>query len=50
MLDIQFIRESPELVQKKSFEKGYKNVDVDAQAQDYYHRFYRTDWQANAHQ
>lgn len=28
MLDIQFIRESPELVQKKSFEKGYKNVDV----------------------
>lgn len=28
MLDIQFIRENPELVQKKSAEKGYKNVNV----------------------
>ena len=30
MLDIQFIRDNPELVQKKSEEKGYKNVDVAA--------------------
>lgn len=35
---------------KKLYPERYKNVDVDAQAQDYYHRFYRTDWQANAHQ
>jgi len=28
MLDIQFIRDNPELVQKKSEEKGYKNVRV----------------------
>ena len=28
MLDIQFIRDNPELVQKKSEDKGYKNVDV----------------------
>jgi seryl-tRNA synthetase len=28
MLDIQFVRENPDLVQKKSEEKGYKNVDV----------------------
>ncbi len=30
MLDIQFIRENAELVQRKSEEKGYKNVDVQA--------------------
>lgn len=35
---------------KKLYPERYKNVDVDAQAQDYYHRFYRTDWHANAHQ
>lgn len=28
MLDIQFIRENAELVQRKAHEKGYKNVDV----------------------
>jgi seryl-tRNA synthetase len=28
MLDIQFIRDNAELVQKKSAEKGYKTVDV----------------------
>lgn len=35
---------------KKLYPQRYKEIDVDAQAQDYYHRFYRTDWQANAHQ
>jgi seryl-tRNA synthetase len=30
MLDIQFIRDNAELVQRKSEEKGYKNVDVAA--------------------
>src|SRR5438105_3556827 len=30
MLDIQFIRDNPELVQRKSEEKGYRNVDVRA--------------------
>lgn len=35
---------------KKLYPARYQNVDVDAQAQDYYRRFYRTDWQANAHQ
>jgi seryl-tRNA synthetase len=30
MLDIQFIRENAELVQRKAHEKGYKNVDVQA--------------------
>lgn len=30
MLDIQFIRDNPDLVQKKSEEKGYKNVDIAA--------------------
>ena len=30
MLDIQFIRDNPDLVQKKTEEKGYKNVDVGA--------------------
>lgn len=35
---------------KKLYPQRYKNVDVDAEAQDYYHRFYRTHWQANAHQ
>ncbi|MFJ2973970.1 ABC transporter substrate-binding protein [Kluyvera sp. NPDC087067] len=35
---------------KKLYPQRYKNVDVDKQAQDYYHRFYRTDWHANAHQ
>ncbi|BBT71322.1 ABC transporter substrate-binding protein [Klebsiella sp. WP8-S18-ESBL-06] len=34
---------------KKLYPQRYKDIDVDAQAQDYYHRFYRTDWQANAH-
>lgn len=28
MLDIQFIRDNPDLVQRKTEEKGYKNVDV----------------------
>ncbi len=28
MLDIQYIRDNPELVQQKSLEKGYKNVSV----------------------
>jgi iron complex transport system substrate-binding protein len=35
---------------KKLYPEHYKNINVDAQAQDYYHRFYRTDWHANAHQ
>jgi len=30
MLDIQFIRDNPELVQRKSEEKGYRDVDVRA--------------------
>ena len=30
MLDIQFIHDNPELVQQKSEQKGYKNVDVAA--------------------
>ncbi len=33
---------------KKLYPAQYKNVDVDAQAQDYYQRFYRTDWKADA--
>lgn len=33
---------------KKLYPERYKNVDVDAQAQDYYQRFYRTDWQPHA--
>lgn len=32
---------------KKLYPERYKNVDVDAQAQDYYQRFYRTNWQAH---
>ncbi|WNN73695.1 ABC transporter substrate-binding protein [Kluyvera cryocrescens] len=35
---------------KKLYPDRYKDIDVDAAAQDYYHRFYRTHWQANAHQ
>lgn len=35
---------------KKLYPERYKDIDVDAAAQDYYHRFYRTHWQANAHQ
>lgn len=35
---------------KKLYPSRYQHIDVDAQAQDYYRRFYRTDWQANAHQ
>lgn len=30
MLDIRFVRENPELVQRNAEEKGYKNVDVQA--------------------
>ena len=30
MLDIQFIRDNPELVQRKAEEKGYRNIDVKA--------------------
>ncbi len=30
MLDIQFIRDNPELVQTKSEQKGYKNIDIAA--------------------
>lgn len=30
---------------KKLYPERYKNVDVDAEAQAYYQRFYRTDWQ-----
>jgi len=33
---------------KKLYPQQYKNIDVDAQAQDYYHRFYRTSWQPDA--
>ncbi|WP_442961922.1 ABC transporter substrate-binding protein [Pseudocitrobacter sp. MW920760] len=33
---------------KKLYPEHYKNVDVDAQAQDYYQRFYRTSWQPHA--
>jgi len=33
---------------KKLYPQQYKNIDVDAQAQDYYHRFYRTNWQPDA--
>jgi iron complex transport system substrate-binding protein len=33
---------------KKLYPERYKNVDVDAQAQDYYQRFYRTSWQPHA--
>lgn len=35
---------------KKLYPEAYKNVNVDAQAQDYYQRFYRVNWQANAQQ
>ena len=30
MLDIQFIRDNPELVQTKSEQKGYRSVDIQA--------------------
>lgn len=33
---------------KKLYPERYKNVDPDAEAQAFYQRFYRTDWQANA--
>ncbi|QJT83086.1 ABC transporter substrate-binding protein [Kosakonia sp. MUSA4] len=33
---------------KKLYPARYANVNVDAQAQDYYQRFYRVNWQANA--
>ncbi|MEB4676276.1 ABC transporter substrate-binding protein [Enterobacteriaceae bacterium G50] len=33
---------------KKLYPERYKNVDVDDQAQDYYQRFYRTNWQPHA--
>jgi iron complex transport system substrate-binding protein len=33
---------------KKLYPQRYKNVDIDAQAQDYYQRFYRVNWKANA--
>lgn len=33
---------------KKLYPARYANVNVDAQAQDYYQRFYRVDWHANA--
>ncbi|CAH6659984.1 ABC transporter substrate-binding protein [Pseudocitrobacter vendiensis] len=33
---------------KKLYPERYKNIDVDAQAQDYYQRFYRTRWQPHA--
>lgn len=33
---------------KKLYPERYKNVDVDAQARDYYQRFYRTSWQPHA--
>lgn len=33
---------------KKLYPQQYNNVDVDAQAQDYYTRFYRTDWKPDA--
>ncbi len=33
---------------KKLYPERYKNVDVDAQAQDYHQHFYRTDWQPHA--
>lgn len=35
---------------KKLYPDAYKNVDMDAQAQDYYQRFYRVNWQTNAKQ
>ena len=33
---------------KKLYPDAYKDVDVDAQAQDYYQRFYRVNWQSDA--
>ncbi len=33
---------------KKLYPDAYKNVDVDAQAQDYYQNFYRVNWQPDA--
>lgn len=33
---------------KKLYPDSYKKVDVDAQAQDYYQRFYRVNWQSDA--
>lgn len=33
---------------KKLYPERYINVDVDTQAQDYYQRFYRTNWQPHA--
>lgn len=35
---------------KKLYPEQYKNIDVDAQAQAYYQRFYRTDWKPDAKQ
>lgn len=35
---------------KKLYPEQYKNIDVDAQAQAYYKRFYRTDWKPDAKQ
>ena len=35
---------------KKLYPERYQDIDVDAQAQDYYQRFYRTDWRPNAQQ
>ena len=33
---------------KKLYPERYKNVDVEAQAQDYYQRFYRVNWKTDA--
>lgn len=33
---------------KKLYPDAYKNIDVDAQAQDYYQKFYRVNWQPDA--
>lgn len=33
---------------KKLYPDAYKDVDVDAQAHDYYQRFYRVNWQSDA--
>jgi iron complex transport system substrate-binding protein len=35
---------------KKLYPEAYKNVDVNAQAQDYYQRFYRVNWLPDAKQ
>jgi iron complex transport system substrate-binding protein len=33
---------------KKLYPQRYNTVDVDVQAQDYYQRFYRVNWKADA--